>query len=283
MARVYEKGENIHNYTIEDLKTIGDCAISYFAHNEAGERVFLKIYKSPTRRAAALFQQFIDQQLFLKEKLDHIDGAETILEVLELESAFHCQVKEFIIGDDLSCYLSENSLAHEEKVHLALNIVKALMQIHEHGIVHADLKKEQIFVEKDTEFRGLQNIRIIDFDFSRIPELHEPVYRVATPYYASPEYLRGETVDFSSDIFALGIILFELFCDEYPYAISKGNTEYVTLALNHDIKTKPIFLNPRIGSELSELFIRMLHPDKHERPGIKELDQIFMHARDSLV
>lgn len=283
MARVYEKGEKIENYTVEGLKTIGDCAISYFALNQEGDLRFLKIYKSPTKRSAAVFQRFVDHQLFLKKKLDKITCAETILEVFELENAFHCQVKEFINGSDLSSYLSGSALTHDERIHTAYNIVNALMQIHEHGIVHADLKKEHIFIEEASGDVGSPNVRLIDFDFSRIPDLHEPVYCVASPDYASPEYLRGEKVDFGSDVFALGIILFELFCDEYPYAVSRGATEYVNLALNHDIKTKPIFINPLIGGELSEFLIRMLNPNKLERPDIKELHEVLIYKRNSLV
>lgn len=282
MARVYEKGEKIQSYTIEGLKAIGDCAMSYFAHDESGEKVFLKIYKSPTKRYAAVFQQFVEQQLFLKEKLDHIENAETILEVMEIENAFHCQVKEFINGIDLSGYLIEKQLAHDEKITLALHIVNSLMQIHENGIVHTDLKKEQIIVEKPSDHTGLPTIRLIGFDFSRIPQVHEPVYRLATPNYASPEYLRNEPADFSSDVFALGIILFELFCNEYPYNIHTRTIDYATLALNHRIKAKPIFINSEIGGDLSELVYHMLNPNKHKRPNISEIQEALIRARNSL-
>jgi serine/threonine protein kinase len=271
MARLYSKGERIKNYTIEKMIEDGEFSTSYSAFDETKTKVFFKVYKSPTGAYLNLFDPFIEQQRFLKDKLEKITTVETINELFEIkDNTFHCQVKEFIDGCDLLKYLAENNPDHEKRVLLAIMIVHALIQIHKAGIIHTDLKKEQIFVIEEKWPDKKIKIKITDFDFSRIPGKFEPAYPVTSPYYSSPEFFKDKKIEYASDVFSLGIILYELLCCENPYD-ADGPDDYMQKVLNYQVKERPNFLNPKLGGELSELIMQMLNPEKGNRPGLEEV------------
>lgn len=279
MARLYARGEKINNYIIDKLIDVGEFSLAYSAFNDDGDKRFLKLFKSPNASTVSKFRSFVEHQRILKEKLDDIINAETIYEVFEVEDMFHCQIKEFLIGETLNDFIVSNNPSINERLQLSLALIEAIKQIHQAGIVHTDLKKEHVFITSGYGCDDEHNIRIIDFDFSRIPNHCEPAYSVTTPFYSSPEHLKGETVDFDSDVFSLGIILYELLCNDYPYEVEKGPADYPNKVMQHAIRNKPYFINPRIGVEFSDMIICMLHPEPRIRPSLQEVHNTIIDDR----
>lgn len=278
MAIIYRKDDKIKDYIIDSVLEDGEYATSYIALDETGKKVFLKVYKSPTAVLKDEFEPFIAQQQYLKDLLNSLPLAETILELFEIDDMFHCQVKEFLEGADLADYLSDNVLDMDARRFIASMIVYALIDIHKSGIIHADLKKEQIFVKEDKDLKNGLSIKIIDFDFSRIPDKYDPVYKITTLFYSSPEYLRDETPEYASDVFTLGIILYELLCREYPYDVD-GPEAYHEKVLKHQIRSAPHEIEPAVDEYLSDLIIQMLSPRKEERPSLQEVHECLTGVR----
>src|SRR5262249_25042360 len=117
-------------------------------------------------------------------------------------------VMEFLKGETLRALIKENHTGNlANKLQIAHQIAKALEYVHLHGICHRDIKPENIHI--NTSGMG----KLMDFGIAKTQDLSitRPGFMVGTPYYMAPEQVRGEEVTASTDIYAFGIVLFELF------------------------------------------------------------------------
>jgi len=269
MAKEFKPGEKVGKYEIIRKMNEGNFATAYEA-TDGSRSVFLKIYSDPTKVIPDKFEPFIKQQYYLKEVLNNIPYCENIYELFEIDDGYiHVQAKEFMTGVDLAKYLKENAPPFEKRKLIALVILYGLNEIHKAGIVHTDLKPEQIFLREDSEIKHGFQVKICDFDFSRIPGKFEPPYKVTTQFYSSPEYLRGEEIGFEADVFTMGIIIYKLLTGKEPYPGS-DQAEYQKAVFEYNI-VSPKDINPSISDETSELILRMLHPEKSQRPSLIEV------------
>ncbi len=266
------RGDRIKDYCITCFNPIyiGNLAVSYKAVDQAGREILLKQYKKPNCQSKG-FDKFVEQQRELMKLFRGKDFVEEILEVFEIDGV-HWQAKEFMRGTDLRKYLKKKLfMKHNERKFISLGILGGLKKVHNLGIIHCDLKPSQIFLQENNESEMKYSIKFTDFDFSRIPDKYEPIYAVGTPGYTCPECIRGETVDFESDIFSAGIILFNvLIGSNDPYQLSE-NESYDDAALNYRInKIRKVLDNNLVPGELSTLLIQMLDPDKNNRPSLEK-------------
>lgn len=130
-------------------------------------------------------------------------------------------VMEYVEGLALDRHVAERGLHLVERLELFQRVLAAVAHAHERGVIHRDLKPSNILVRADG------SPRLLDFGISRPKEdttpggpLTRTGHRLFTPEYASPEQVRGEEVTPASDVFALGVILYELLCDERPFGNS---------------------------------------------------------------
>jgi DNA-directed RNA polymerase specialized sigma24 family protein/predicted Ser/Thr protein kinase len=123
------------------------------------------------------------------------------------------------------------------------SLCATLGTVHDHGVVHRDLKPGNCFVERDAS--GRERMRLLDFGVARLAEqtrgdaLTEPGVLVGTPEYMAPEQLRGEAVDARTDVYALGVTLYELLVGRAPFA----GASLVSLVTQH------LFARPTPPSE----------------------------------
>ena len=126
---------------------------------------------------------------------------------------------EYVEGEPLIQYCESRSLALRERLEILLNACSAVHYAHRRMIVHRDLKPGNILVKQDG------TPKLLDFGIAKLldPDTANPMaettmgaYRIVTPAYASPEQMRGEPGTVRSDIYALGIILFELITGRRP-------------------------------------------------------------------
>lgn len=133
-------------------------------------------------------------------------------------------VMEYVPGVELRELLAEGRLSVAFAIEVAVQICGALAEAHDQGIVHRDLKPENIRLKP--QGRGRLQVKIIDFGLALNPEqslrLSRSGERIGTPFYMSPEQLRGEEVGPRSDLYSLGVVLFEMLAGWPPFRTPEG-------------------------------------------------------------
>lgn len=126
-------------------------------------------------------------------------------------------VMQYIPGDDLSQLVKKQNLSLDEKLKLLLQICKGMAFAHKNGVIHRDIKPANILVDKE------QHVYILDFGIAWLAASGQPENIVGTPDYMSPEQFKDPaSVTHLSDIFSLGIVMYELFQGELPTAYFSG-------------------------------------------------------------
>ena len=209
---------------------MGAVFLAERADGEFQQQVALKIIR----------QSFVDGELerhFRRERqilasLNHpniaklIDGG--VSETGELFLAM-----EFIEGEPLVAFAEQSHLTIEERLQLFLKICRAVSFAHQHLIIHRDLKPSNILVTADG------NPKLLDFGLAKLaeqppatvgsaaPDKTQTGFRAFTPAYASPEQILGKSVTTVSDVFSLGVILFELLTDQKPFHFEGKSLEEI--------------------------------------------------------
>jgi serine/threonine protein kinase/Tol biopolymer transport system component len=180
-------------------------------------------------------------------------------------------VTELLEGETLRKRIASGSIPVRKVIDYAIQIAHGLTAAHAKGIVHRDLKPENIFITKDGR------VKILDFGLAKLthPEIsrsnsdeHETVSRitdegiiVGTVAYMSPEQIRGSFIDHRSDIFAFGIILYEMLSGKRPFA-GQSNIETMNAIIE---KEAPEISNPEISPAFGRIVHRCLEKDADRR------------------
>lgn len=169
-------------------------------------------------------------------------------------------VMELIEGVTLMQYMKKKgALGWKEALHFAVQISKALEQAHEKGIVHRDIKPQNIMILKDG------TIKVADFGIAALESAQEKKsdQTVGSVHYIAPEQARGEQPDPRSDIYSLGVVLYEMLTGKMPY---DGDTaEQVALKHITGHAVPPQELNPDIPEELAEITLKAMNADINAR------------------
>ncbi len=237
MGVVYKGFEgSLHRYVA--IKVLADS----LAHDEAVKERFLR----EARSMAALNDPHIIQIYFIGD-----DDGQTFF------------VMEFVDGESLGSVLKREGLLHpEQAARIIFQTAQGLATAHDRGVIHRDIKPGNIMITS----RG--NVKIADFgialstsDFSK--KLTSTGEFVGTPGYLSPEVCLGKPVDQRSDIFSLGIVLFEMLAGRMPFTDESplGLMLEVVKAEIPDVCT----LNAEVDPELSRILSRMIAKDPNDR------------------
>lgn len=175
--------------------------------------------------------------------VSHSDGVEYI-------------VMELIEGVTLMQYMKKKgALGWKEALHFAVQISKALEHAHEKGIVHRDIKPQNIMILKDG------TIKVADFGIAALESAQEKKsdQTVGSVHYIAPEQARGEQPDPRSDIYSLGVVMYEMLTGKMPY---DGDTaEQVALKHITGHAVPPQELNPDIPEELARITLKAMNAD----------------------
>jgi serine/threonine-protein kinase len=189
-------------------------------------------------------------------------------------------VMEYLDGRTLAEVMEEGMLDMCSIVGLGAQIAAALGALHDAGVVHCDVKPENLFVLRTRTWSPWPKVKVIDFGVSR--DVSEPPPDEAsiagTPAYMAPEQWRGLPVT-ASDVYALGCVLYELVVGEVPF---DGSLPQLMLAHLDQRPARPSWLRSGVPADLERVILRALAKDPAARPTMHELAAELADIADAL-
>jgi serine/threonine-protein kinase len=278
-------GEQLDHYRIESVVSRSGMASIFRAVDlRDGRPVAIKVPHPEMEGDPVLFDRFRREEEIGKA-LDH-PGVMKVFPDQDRSRLY--MVMEWVDGRLLRHILGEQKkLPPERAVRIASAICEALDYIHSHGVVHRDLKPENIMVDAD------DRIKLIDFGIagktgSRRLTFAKLSQVMGTPDYISPEQVKGKRGDARSDIYALGIMLYEMLTGKTPFQGANPFAIMNDRLLNNPIP--PREADPSVSPQLQEVIYRALERDPKNRYAtareflrdMQHLDQVGVAERPEL-
>ncbi len=222
---------------------------------ELDRPVALKTIRTEKGRGPEVLKRF-KQELILARKITH-KNVVRIYDLGEAEGGVKFFTMELVEGQSLRDLLQEKkTIPTKEAISFMKQMLSGLAEAHSQGVVHRDLKPQNIMVDRD----GL--LRIMDFGIARTADtatLTGSGEMMGTPDYISPEQVKGETTNAQSDLYSAGIILYELLTGDVPF---KGDTAISKVVARLQVKpTPPRTLNPQIPPYLERIILKLMEVD----------------------
>ena len=258
MSNLYQPGTTIAgHYTVTGVLGSGGMANVYRARDTVMNRtVAVKVFGSDARKTAP--RSFMTEAR-AAAVLSH-PNIVSIYDVLDLAGEKYI-IMEYVCGITLRDYLDHHGhLSVKESVNCARQVLRALHAAHSRGVVHRDIKPGNILIT--TEGR----IKITDFGIARLPDRDSflmPDRTVGTVHYISPEQAGGGSVDERSDLYSLGIVMYEMLTGRRPFE-AKNPADVAMM----QISTRPeplTYRNPAVPSALEKIVLCALEKDPSAR------------------
>ena len=247
-------------YLIESLIGVGGMANVYKGRDvRTGNQIAVKVLKEEFLDNEELVRRFKNES-----KAISILNHPNIVKVYDVSVTDQLQyiVMEYIDGITLKEYLKQRNgaLTWKEVVHFATQVLSALDHAHSKGIVHRDVKPQNIMLQADG------SIKMMDFGIARFSRAQSQTVSdkaIGSVHYISPEQARGDITDERSDIYSVGVALYEMLTGRKPF---DGDTP-VSIALMHMQSTpkKPTEINSTIPEGLEQIVLRAMQKDPAQR------------------
>jgi len=265
---------------------MGAVYLAARADDQFKKRVALKILRADINAQEVLSRFRHERQILASFDHPNIAG---LLDGGSTPNGEPYFVMDYVEGTPIDQYCDSHGLTVAERITLFRQVCSAVQYVHQNLIVHRDLKPSNILVTSE----GVP--KLLDFGIAKIlkPETMATMVnatraedRVMTPAYASPEQVRGEPITTASDIYSLGVVLFELFTGRRPYRMKSNTAHELARVICDEEPDKPSTAivktdrgTPQQAARVEELSRkRSTEPDRLER-GLKgDLDNILLKA-----
>jgi eukaryotic-like serine/threonine-protein kinase len=263
-------------YRVEQLIGEGGMGKVFRAHHvRLRKTVVLKVLRHTLLSDSRTVQRF-EREATAAAKINHPNSI-SVLDFGETEDGALYIAMEYVDGRDLHQIVSDEwPLPEPRVVRIVAQVLSALADAHNSGVIHRDLKPENIMVEQR---RGEPDfVKVLDFGIAKIqdaageegPALTKAGFVCGTPEYMSPEQARGAALDARSDLYAVGVILYQLMTGLLPFE-SDSAVGFATKHLTEE-PPPPTVRRPdaRISPAMERLILRALSKDPNDRPATAE-------------
>jgi serine/threonine protein kinase/tetratricopeptide (TPR) repeat protein len=246
-------------YEVLQLLGRGGMGAVYKAHDKELDRIVaLKLIRPDLARNPEMVRRF-KQELILARQITH----KNVIRIFDLGQSEGIKfiTMDFVEGHDLRALLKEKvKFPPREAARIMLQICRALDAAHGEHVIHRDLKPQNIMLD------GKGRVYVMDFGIARsvhVPGMTQTGALIGTPEYMSPEQARGENLDQRSDIFSLGVILYEILTGKKPYP---SDVPIATLWKRmQEPVIPPVKLEPSLPLALNGIVVKALQIEPESR------------------
>ncbi len=268
MPTQYRPQQRVDHYTILSLLGQGVASYVYLAlDRDTGEQLVLKFPKDDVIGGRAIFERY-QREAQIGKLLCHPH----IIQHCNQDEERHEKylVLEYLRGQTLRVAMAKYAplqLPVDKIIAVMIQVCDALLYAHKHGIIHQDIKPDNIMLLEDGD------IKVLDFGIAQIEgeqRRHLPGFSplVGTPAYMAPERLRGKHGSVQTDIYAVGVVLYELLCGRTPFEEQDG-FGFIGEHISHD-PSDILQLNPTLSPALATLVMHTIRRDTDKRYGSLE-------------
>ncbi len=276
------EGTDINGYIVDGMIGRGGMGIVYSAkHAVIGKRAAIKVLRSEVSASGQTVERFVQEARAVNQI-----GHPNIIDIFDYGTlpdgrAFH--LMDLLEGESLRKRLRRGPLHPSEAANVIDGVASALLAAHDKGFIHRDLKPDNIYLCHVDD--GWPFIKLLDFGLAKLmPEMGTAAFvtktgvMIGTPEYMSPEQARGLSVDYRTDVYALGIVMFEILTGERPFP-TMGDS-FMTLQMHAEE------IPPSIGSlvsglpdEMVQLVDSMLSKEPAARPSLAAVRTVIRRLR----
>ncbi len=285
LSTTLEAGKELDHFRIDEPIAESGMASIYRATDlRDGKQVALKVPHFAMEADPALFDRFQREEA-IGIALDH----PSVMRIYPVEDRSRVYMAmEWVDGKLLRTVMAEQKkMPAERAIRIALGILEALDYIHKNGVVHRDLKPENIMLD------GMDRVKLIDFGIASQAGAKRLTYAgftqaLGSPEYISPEQVRGKRGDARSDLYAVGVMLYEMLSGQTPFSGPSPLAVMNDRLINHPLP--PREAEPSITPQLQEVLYRALEREPKNRyptahsfaHDLEHLDQVGVAQRSEL-
>jgi eukaryotic-like serine/threonine-protein kinase len=254
----------VGRYVIEEVVGEGGMASVYRARHKLTEKQVAVKIMNPLLASDPIVRERFRREARSAQKLAHPNIIE-IYDQGDTEDGTAFIVMELLHGESLAPVISRGPFEVDRAIHVMIQIARGVARAHDLEIIHRDIKPENIFLCRRED--GSDLVKVLDFGIAKSRQdsrLTNQGELFGTPQYMAPERIMGKDTGGSSDIYALGVVFFEMLTGELPF----NAPDVAMFFVKHMEEPPPPLrsLNARVPEKLDDLVLRMLAKAPGDRP-----------------